>query len=152
MFTKKITYTDYDGEERTETFYFNISRAELTELQLTYPGGYAEHIEKVTESKDRAELVKMFKDIIHRSYGEKSEDGRRLIKSDTLSDAFMQMPAYDELFMQLATDADFAASFIAGVVPDFGNPDQKAEILEKARQRIEEKHQEALKADQRSLE
>lgn len=139
MLAKKIAYTDYDGQERVETFYFNISRAELSELQLTYPGGYAEHIERATDSKDQAEIVRLFKDLIRRSYGEKSDDGRRLVKSEEISTAFMQTPAYDELFMELATNADSAAQFVAGVMPDFGQPDKKAEIIAQTRQRIAEK-------------
>lgn len=138
MFQEKITYTDYDGVERTETFYFNLSRAEITELQLTYPGGYAEHIEKVTESRDRPAIVKMFKDLIFRTYGEKSEDGRRLVKSEELSRAFIETPAYDELFMRIASDPDYATRFVAGVMPDFGNPDAKAEVIAKTKARIDE--------------
>ena len=143
MLTKKITYTDFDGNERTETFYFNLSRAELTELQLTYPGGYAEHIEKVTDSQDRPKIIEMFKDLIKRSYGEKSEDGRRLVKSSEISEAFMQTPAYDELFMEIATNADFATEFVAGVMPDFGQPEKKAEVIAQTKALIEEKKQKA---------
>lgn len=141
MLTKKITYTDYDGTERTETFYFNLSRTELTELQLTYPGGYAEHIEKVTESQDRPAIIAMFKELITLSYGEKSDDGRRLIKSPEISRAFMETPAYDELFMEIATNANFATEFVAGVMPDFGQPDKKAELIAQTKARIEEKKQ-----------
>ena len=141
MLAKKITYTDYDGVERTETFYFNLTRAELTELQLTYPGGYAEHIERVTESADRPKIVEMFKDLIYRTYGEKTEDGRRLVKSPELSKAFMETLAYDELFIEIATDAEFAAEFVAGVMPDFGEPDKKAELVEQTKKLIEDKKQ-----------
>lgn len=151
MFTHEITYKDFDGVERTETFYFNLSRAELTELQLTYPGGYAEHIEKVTKSQDRPAIVAMFKDLIKRTYGEKSEDGRRLMKSEELSNAFMETNAYDDLFMRLAQDADFATSFVSGVMPDFGDEkakDAKAELIAKTRARIEEKRSELQTAGQ----
>lgn len=141
MLAKKITYTDFNGEKRTETFYFNLSRTEITELQLTYPGGYAEYIERVVDAGDRPELVKMFKDIIARSYGEKSEDGRRLVKSKELSDGFMETGAYDELFMELATDPDAATKFIMAVMPDFGDKSDKDRILEQTRARIEEKKQ-----------
>ena len=143
MLTKKITYTDFDGVERTETFYFNLTRSEITELQLTYPGGYAEYIEKVTASQDRPKIIEMFKDLIMRTYGEKSEDGRRLMKSPERSKAFMETPAYDELFMQIATDPNFATEFVAGVVPDFGQPDKKAEIVAQTKQLLEEKRQAA---------
>lgn len=139
MLSKKITYTDYDGVQRTETFYFNLSRAELTELQLTYPGGYAEHIERVTDSQDRPAIIALFKDLIKRTYGEKSEDGRRLVKSPELSEAFMQTPAYDELFMEIASNSDFATEFVANVMPDFGEPDKKAQLIAQTKARIEGK-------------
>lgn len=132
MLTKKITYTDYDGNERTETFYFNLSRSEITELQLTYPGGYAQYIERSVDSKDRPKLMEMFKDVIMRSYGEKSEDGRRLIKSSELSTSFMQTEAYDELFMELITDPNAAVGFIKGVLPDLGDNVNKDQIVKEA--------------------
>lgn len=138
MFQKKITYTDYDGVERTETFYFNISRAELTELQLTYPGGYGEYIERVVDSNDQAQVMKLFKDFIMRSYGEKSADGKRFVKSPELAEAFLQTPAYDELFMEMAGDVNAALDFVAGAMPDFGKADEKRELVEKTRKRIEE--------------
>ena len=85
----------------------------------------------------------MFKDLIARSYGEKSGDGRRLVKSKELSRAFMETPAYDELFMKIATDTNFATDFVSGVMPDFGQPDKKAEIVAQTKARIEEKKQAA---------
>ena len=135
MLVKKITYTDYDGNERTETFYFNLSRSEITELQLTYPGGYAQYIERTIDSKDRPKLMEMFKDIIARSYGEKSEDGRRLIKSKDLSVSFMQTEAYDELFMELITDPNASIGFIKGVIPDLGDNANKDQIIKEAVER-----------------
>lgn len=132
MLIKKIKYTDYDGNERTETFYFNLSRSEIAELQLTYPGGYAQYIERTVDSKDRPKLMEMFKDIIMRSYGEKSEDGRRLVKSQELSTAFKQTEAYDELFMELITDPNAAIGFITGVLPDLGDNVNKDQIIKEA--------------------
>lgn len=132
MLTKRISYVDYDGNNRSEIFYFNLTRSEVTELQLTYPGGYAQYIEKTIDSMDRPKLMEMFKDIIKRSYGEKSDDGKRLIKSEELSNAFMQTLAYDELFMELCTEPDAAINFISGVLPDFGDPDAKEKIIKEA--------------------
>lgn len=139
MFKEKITYTDYDGVERTETFYFNFTKTELMELQMSYPGGYAQYVERTVESKDRPELMRMFKDMIKMTYGEKSPDGRRLVKSSELSEAFMQTPAYDELFMKLASDSDYATKFVIGVMPNIGSEDKKQEILDKAKSLIESK-------------
>lgn len=141
MLTKKITYTDFDGNKRTETFYFNLSRSEITTLQLTYPGGYAEYIEKTVDSNDRPKIMRMFEDIIKRSYGEKSEDGKRLIKSEELSTAFMQTGAYDELFMELCTNADASLNFISGVLPDFGDQVDKDQIIKNAFDKVDKKNE-----------
>lgn len=142
MLTKKITYTDYNGNERTETFYFNLSKAELTKLQLTYPGGFAEHIEQVVDARDTAKVVDLFNEIIDLAYGEKSEDGRRLVKSKELTDAFKQTEAYDQLFMELITDEDVASKFVNGILPDFGEKEsEKQELIAKTKARIEGKSQ-----------
>lgn len=117
MFTKTITYTDYNGEERTEKFYFNLSKAEAVEWENSIHGGLSEHIQKIIDSKDQPELIKLFKELILKVYGEKSDDGRRFIKSKELSEAFSQTEAYSELFMELATDDKVAADFVNGVVP-----------------------------------
>jgi len=146
MFKEKITYTDYDDVVRTETFYFNFTKAELLELQLMYPGGYAEYIDKTVDSGDRPKIMAMFKDLIVRTYGEKSEDGRRLVKSKELSEAFLQTPAYDQLFMKLASDNEYATSFVLGVMPDIGDPDKKQEIIDKTKAKIEEQRQLAEKS------
>ena len=137
MLTKRIEYNDYDGNHRVETFYFNLSRSEVTELQLTYPGGYAEYIERTIDSNDKPKLMAMFKDIIRRSYGEKSDDGRRLIKSDELSKAFMETKAYDELFIELCTVTDAAINFINKVLPDFDDSGEKQRIIEESLKRVE---------------
>lgn len=138
MLAKTIEYVDYNGVKRKETFYFNLTRAEITELQLTYPGGYAEYIERTINSNDSPELMKMFKDIIRRSYGEKTDDGKRLVKSEELSEAFMQTEAYDELFMELCTESGAAINFISGILPNFSTPDEKERIIQEAMKRTEQ--------------
>lgn len=117
MLTKTITYTDYNGVEKTEKFYFNLSKAELMEMEMTTNGGFAESIQKIVDAKDTPSIVRVFKDLILKAYGEKSLDGKRFIKSEELSTAFSQTEAYSILFMELATDADEAAKFINGIVP-----------------------------------
>lgn len=117
MYKKTIAYTDYFGEEREETFYFHFSEAELSKMELSTTGGISRFVEKIIQTKDNPKLVDMFEDFILSAYGEKSEDGRRFIKSDELSTAFKQTPAYSILFMQLITDADELARFINEVVP-----------------------------------
>lgn len=117
MLKKTITYTDYNGTERTEDFYFNLSKAELAEMELEIPGGMTEMLKRITAAQDTPSLVKIFKDLILRSYGVKSDDGKRFIKSQQLRDEFSQTEAYSELFMALSTDANAASEFINGIVP-----------------------------------
>ena len=117
MLKKRITYTDYNGEERTEDFYFNLSKAEIIEMEMGVTGGLTELIKKVMATKDVPSVMKIFKDLILKAYGEKSADGRRFIKSDELSEAFSQTEAYSELYMELATNDEAAAEFVKGVLP-----------------------------------
>ncbi len=117
MLKKTITYTDYDGVKREEDFYFNLSKAELTEMEMITEGGLQKKIDRITKSRNGKEIIDLFKDIILRSYGEKSDDGRRFIKNKELAEAFSQTEAYTELFMELATDADAAGAFINGIIP-----------------------------------
>lgn len=112
-----ITYTDYNGEERTEDFYFNLNKAEVMEMNLNANGVYGEYLQRIVDQRDVKALAEEFKRIITKSYGEKSDDGRRFVKSDAISDAFMQTEAYSELYIQLATDPDAAKKFIEGVLP-----------------------------------
>ena len=117
MLKKTIKYTDYNGEERVEDFYFNLTKAEIMEMELSVSGGFAEMIEKIISEKDGPAITKVFKEMILKAYGEKSPDGKRFIKSEELSSAFSQTEAYSDLFMELATDADAAASFVNGIMP-----------------------------------
>lgn len=117
MLKKTITYTDYNDNERTEDFYFNLSKAELTEMELSTAGGLAEMIQRIVSTQDAPKIVKVFKDLVLAAYGEKSADGKRFIKTEEIREAFSQTEAYSELFMELATDADAAAAFVNGIVP-----------------------------------
>lgn len=117
MVKKTITYTDYNGVERTEDFYFNLNQAEITEMELSTTGGMTVAIQKIVAALDAPAIIKTFKEIILKAYGEKSPDGKRFIKSEELSTAFSQTEAYSQLYMELATDADAAAKFINGILP-----------------------------------
>jgi len=118
MLKKTIVYTDYNGSERTEDFYFNLSKAEVTEMEMSTAGGLAEMINKIVAAQDAPSIIKIFKDLVLKAYGEKSPDGKRFIKSEELSTAFSQTEAYSQLFMELATDADSAAKFVNGIIPN----------------------------------
>ena len=117
MLKKTIKYTDYDGNEREEDFYFNLSRAEVTEMELSKEGGMSEYIKKISAAQNAPELIKLFKEIITKSYGEKSLDGKRFIKNKELTEAFTQTEDYSELFVELASNADEAVKFINGIMP-----------------------------------
>jgi len=119
MLKKEITYTDFNGEEQTKTFYFNLNKAEITELELSEEGGLVETIERISSAPvvNGQEIIRIFKKIILLSYGVKSEDGQRFIKSPELTNEFVQTNAYSELFVELASDADAASAFITGIVP-----------------------------------
>lgn len=112
-----MTYTDYDGNERTEDFYFNLTKAEVTEMEMSHTGGMVKLLEKIVAEKDAKRIVEIFKDLILRAYGEKSADGKRFVKNQELRDAFAQTEAYSDLFMELATNAEAATAFVNGIVP-----------------------------------
>lgn len=118
MLKKTITYTDYNGVTRKEDFYFNLSQAEIAEMQLTTPGGMSEMLNRIVDAREDTELIKIFKDLIFKSYGEKSPDGKYFNKSEELSKAFSQTEAYSVLFMDLATDANKASDFVKGILPE----------------------------------
>lgn len=117
MIAKTITYTDYNDVERTEKFYFNLSNAEVMEMEMSTSGGLAEMIQRVVAAQDQPAIIKIFKDLILKAYGVKSPDGRKFIKSEELSLDFAQTEAYSQLFMELATDAEKASEFVNGIVP-----------------------------------
>lgn len=121
MLKKTITYTDYNGVERTEDFYFNLNKAEVMEMEMSTKGGLAEMIQRIIAAQDAPAIIKIFKDLVLKAYGEKSPDGKHFNKFDKdghrLADDFAQTEAYSNLFMELATDADTASNFINAIVP-----------------------------------
>lgn len=117
MLKKIMTTTDYNGVERTEELYFNLSKAELMEMEMGTTGGLGAMIKKVIAAQDIPSIIKIFKELILKSYGVKSDDGRRFIKNDKLREEFSQTEAYSKLFMELATNSDEAINFVNGIIP-----------------------------------
>lgn len=117
MLKKTIKYTDYNGTERTEDFYFNISQGELIDMNFTTEGGLENHLQKIIQANEVTALYKNFKELIFKSYGEKSQDGKRFIKSAELSLAFSQTEAYSQFLTELVTDANIASTFVNGIMP-----------------------------------
>lgn len=117
MLKKTIKYTDFNGTEREEDFYFNLTKAEVMEMEMSTTGGMAEMIQRIVSAQDAPAIIKIFKDLVLKAYGQKSPDGKRFIKNDELRDEFVSTEAYSQLFMELATDADAAAKFVNGIMP-----------------------------------
>ena len=120
MLKKTIKYTDYNGNEIIEDFYFNLNEAEITEMELGINGGMSELLEKIINTHDVPNIIKYFKEIVLRSYGVKSPDGKQFMKSKELSTAFSQTEAYNQLFMELFSGDNAAkatAEFVNGVMP-----------------------------------
>ena len=129
MLKKKIKYKDFNGVEREETFMFNLTNAEITEMGVGLVGGGSleEYITKLSEEKDPMKVIEMFKKLINLSYGVKSDDGRRFMKSPELLKEFTETNAYSELFMELASDSKAATEFFDGIIPEL-SPEQKEEV------------------------
>lgn len=121
MLVKKVTYTDYKGVKREEELYFNLSKAEVAEMELSHDGGLSEHIKKIVSAQSGKDIIALFKDLIIKSYGVISDDGKRFIKNDKLREEFVQTEAYSDLFMELASDADAASAFVNGIIPQVEN-------------------------------
>lgn len=121
MIAKTIKYKDFNGTEREEKFYFNLTQAEVTEMELSTTGGFGETIQKIVAAQDTPQIIKIFKELILKSYGEKTLDGKRFRKVDDagvpLSVAFSETEAYSNLFMELATNDQAAAEFVNGIMP-----------------------------------
>ena len=117
MLKKTIKYTDFDGNVREEDFWFNLTKAEIAEMELSQAGGLEKYYEKIIKTQNQPKLVEIFKSLILKSYGEKSDDGRRFVKSPELTQAFTETQAYSDLFMELASNADSALAFCRGIMP-----------------------------------
>lgn len=128
MLKKTIKYVDYNGVERCEDFYFNLSKAEVTEMQVSEEGGYDQMLQRIVDAQDNKEIFKHFKAIILKAYGVKSQDGKRFIKSEELSEEFSQTEAFVELIMELASSETAAAEFVNGIIP---KPTQQVTLLNK---------------------
>lgn len=129
MLKKTITYTDYNEVERKEDFYFNLTKAEIMEMEMSISGGLTEMINRIVAAQDAPAIVKIFKELVLKAYGVKSPDGKRFIKSDELATEFAQTEAYSQLFMELATDADAASAFVNGIVPNVEGMDAAPKLI-----------------------
>jgi hypothetical protein len=156
MLKKTITYTDFNGDEQTEDFYFNLTRTELTELEASVEGGYSGMLKEIVDSKKPSELLATFKRIILASVGVKSEDGKRFNKTNEFAQDFVSSPAFDELFVTLMNDEEATAAFVKGILPGGASGDFDAEMkkhkLEMKMKASEEKRTELKVVDDESVD
>lgn len=118
MIKKTVTYKDFDGNERTEDFYFHLTEQELTEWELSVDGGLSGVLTRIINSKDNKKIIEIFKDLLIRSYGVKTPDGRGFIKNEEVLNDFKYTQAFSDIYMELATDDKAAADFVNGVIPE----------------------------------
>jgi hypothetical protein len=140
MLKREIKYKNFDGEEETGIFYFNISQPEMLEMEVKYDQGFGKMIQAIVEAKNQKELVDLFKEIILKAYGVKSDDGKYFEKSEELSKKFSQSAAYNVLFMELATDDKAATIFMRGIMPaefvEAADKAEKAELQKKTAEKL----------------
>lgn len=117
MYKRTINYIDYNGTERKEDYYFNLSKAEILEMEMTTPGGFIEMLQNIIDAKDSSALFKIFTDLILKSYGQKSPDGKKFVKNDTIREDFKQTEAYSILLLELVTNAEEASNFVNKIIP-----------------------------------
>ena len=118
MYVKEIEYTDFNGVARKEKFYFNLTKAEILDMELGKTGGLTEYIQKILEAQDTPAIMSLFKSLLLKSYGIKSDDGRRFVKNDQIRAEFEQTQAFSDLYMLLALDDNEASKFVNAIVPE----------------------------------
>lgn len=117
MLTETITYKDFNGNERTENFHFNLTQAEVAKMLMSTSGGLQEHIQRIVAAQDAPSIIEEFEKIIKASYGVKTPDGKGFLKRPEDLEMFMATEAYSQLFMKLATDTEYGSKFVNGIMP-----------------------------------
>lgn len=132
MYVKEIEYTDFNGVARKEKFYFNLTKAEILDMELGKTGGLTEYIQKIIAAQDTPAIMGLFKTLLLKSYGVKSDDGRRFIKNDQVREDFEQTQAFSDLYMLLAINDEEASKFVNSIIPEDmrTSAEQKAKFVE----------------------
>lgn len=141
MFSDTITYTDFDGNERKEKIYFNLTKAEALKLDAS---NYTEYLQSVLDSEDPEKILEAYEKFIDLGYGEKSEDGRRFVKSDEILQNFKTSLIFDEFYFKLLSDPNYAINFMVGILPDVGIPEN--ELRKMIKDGMDKNTNEALEA------
>lgn len=136
MYLKKMKYTDFNDNEREETFCFHLSQADLVKLEANFDGGFEAYATRLVEARSSKDLVNVLEDLIARSYGVKSLDGKQFIKNKEVLEEFKQCPAYSDLFIQLLTDDKAAEDFILGIMPKDVDKDELKKAAAERRKEI----------------
>jgi hypothetical protein len=131
MVKKTVKNVDFDGNEGTEDFYFHLTEQELSEWELSVDGGLSTVLRKIIKSKDEKALIEIYKDLLTRSYGVKTQDGRSFVKNQEALDNFIYTQAFSDIYMELATNDKAASEFVNGVIP--------ASVMAKAKEEEEAK-------------
>lgn len=126
MYKVTLTYEDLNGDQRTEDFYFHLSRSAAIRWENSIDGGLSARMQKIVDSNSKPELMKLFEEVIMKTYGIKTDDGKRFAQSEEISTAFMQSPAYDTLFLKLFTEEGYASTFINAIIPQIDEKEKKA--------------------------
>lgn len=124
MLRKEITFTDYNGVEKTMPFYFNINKTEMVDMEIRTPQGYEQKVRSLLKENDRVKIYDFFKNFIKMTYGVKSEDGSAFVKNDKVFEEFTYSPAYDQLILDFLNDPDSITAFIEGVMPKMTKEEQ----------------------------
>lgn len=130
MIKKTVTYTDFNGVERTESFYFGLTESELLDMEVEADGGITDYYQRIVDAKDSKAIVREVKNLLIRSYGEKDSDGKYFMKTPEIAKRFECSAAFVALYKELATDANAAAAFCNGIMPSTLHAD--AEAVKKA--------------------
>ena len=118
MLKKIVHYTDFNGADRKDELYFNLTEIELTTIQAASKEGIEKELQTAVDDKDVYKILEIIKLLIHKSYGIKSADGRYFEKSPEILHKFLSSAAYDSLMMDLFTDGGArGAEFIQGLMP-----------------------------------
>lgn len=152
MLKKTITYENLDGETTSEDFYFNLTKAELAEMELSYDGGFGEYLRKIVDAKSGRQIITAFKEIVGKAYGERSEDGKRFLKSEDRTNEFLSSEAWSELFMELISEPKAGADFVNAIIPQSMVNEVQAQVQPTSLNPIEDVDINALKARLAELE
>jgi len=113
MLIQTITYKDFNGKERTDDLYFNLTEFEVVELQAVSPEGIQKELERAVEASNVAEILNWVKMLVRASYGIRSDDGRHFRKGEEITRDFFNSAVYGPFMLSLfQNNAKKAVEFV----------------------------------------